>query len=213
MRKMLGLLLLCFFVYLPSVSAELYQNRDYNFQIELPDGWISDGKSQALVNRKIQINENDTVIAAGFALKVDYLEGKALNIAISRATPKQKKYILDGIRESMIKQYPGIEITYSNSMYLGENEMLVVRGKFKDSPVRLIVASALMRGNTYNFMFASNSPTAQYEPQFFDMLKTLRLMEGRDTHDGIYEEEVKYKRDIAERDAIDSLTGKGVTVQ
>lgn len=194
--RVLVLILFYLSIYVPTVSAELYQNQDYNFQMSIPDGWenVQDINRKYLLNKKIvKYPKTDQQEWAGFAFSAKPDNSNTDTATTEGLTPEQRKDFLNSMIKNVVKKYPSAVNTYSDYIVLGKNGFLVTKFKI-NTQVNIVSVTALSHRTIY-FGILVTGNSGQYEQQFFDMLKTLRPIVG--DSDGDFEEEIMYYNDIA----------------
>lgn len=209
--RVLVLILFCLSIYVPTASAELYQNRDYNFQMNIPDGWENvKGKNQYVLMKRISGKKNNEIFVGGFSLEIFYNKYFPSGTSLQDLTKGQEKDLENALYNVLKETNPNVTITYSDYLLLNKNRFLMLKMVDQKDAFKYTYLLGIMNRTDYFFKFLTNDPTGQYEQQFFDMLKTLRPIVG--DSDGDFEEEIMYMHDIAEQEAISQITGESVTI-
>lgn len=216
LRKVVLLVVMCICLYSPIGSAELYRNRDYNFQIEIPSSWMNNKINPAdnyLFSKGISYQKDGIGRGAGIGLKISPRKYVPNSDALKDLTEQGKRDFFAGFIKAAQEKYPGFKVTYSNVINVGGYSTGVVKGELENPLLKITIAMIEKDENDYMFTFVTNDPNRERETEFFDMLKTLKPIISDDKSTGIIEDDVKYMRDIAERDVINKYTTAEVKIE
>lgn len=214
MRKVILLLVMCFCLCSPMGSAEIYQNQDYNFQIAPPDGWMNNKINPAdryLLSKGISYHKDGVEYSAGIGLKISPRKYIPNSDVLGNLTEQGKRDFFAGFTKAAQEKYPSFKATYSNIINVGSYSVGVVKGELDNPSLKITIAMIEKDENDYVFTFVTNDPNRAKESIFINMLKTLQPIIS-DTPSEITDEEIKHKRDIAERDVLDKYTNQEIKI-
>lgn len=176
MKKFI-LLLAVLFLLPAACFAEVYQNHDHNFQMEIPDGWVNNNKetSKEYILSKIdKYQRNGNAYVAGLRLSVDH-DNDVLGIDSYYELPEtERRNVLNSLVEGFKVNNPSFEPTYSDFNLIGNCWVGLVKGNIDKSPYKITMAITKFNRNRYVFYFLTNDPERAREPEFMEMIKSLK---------------------------------------
>lgn len=163
---------------LPSACfAEVYQNQDYNFKIDIPGEWVNNDKEvskEYILSKVTKYQKDGNVYVVGLRLSVDH-DNDVLGINSYHELPTmERRNVLNSLAEGFKVNHPTFEPTYSDFNLIGNCWVGIVKGSISKSPYKITLAMTKFNRNRYVFYFVTNDPDRAREPEFIEMIKSLK---------------------------------------
>ena len=181
LRKII-LLVFAFLLLPPSCFAEIYQNTEYDFQMEIPDVWVDvpENAGKNIICKKNVQHEN--TLKEQRAIIIFNITpgggGSYIYDTVDSLTPEQQEGILTAMFEGITHKHSA-KLTYSGCEQFGVRSFLIVKADvdMQGYPCKMIYVTTIFQHVLYYWIFNASdngSYDRVYEDQFFDMLKTFK---------------------------------------
>lgn len=175
MKKFILLLAVLFL--LPSACfAEVYQNRDYNFQLEIPDGWVDNEIviKNAILNKETEYIFDQKKYRGVISLKIWRSTEFSDKLNMESMSQKEKEIFQEWSIKGIQENHPDFKATYTNVIKIGNNTVALIKGEKTNIPLKLSFALIVNSGNEFAFTYVTNDPERTREPEFIEMIKSLK---------------------------------------
>ncbi len=175
MKYFTFILILVLFICVPAtVFAAIYQDKFNNFEMKIPDGWVTDKRNTFYGN--ILIINYPLIEQTSIFMKVsDKIANQDTRETLENYTQQDIAALIESMKTEIANMLPEVKFEDVKTRYFAKN--LTIQLNYTDGNKEYCVTEFLLQGNIYMLVFTV--PTKEYtnlSPAFFNMLNSIKTI-------------------------------------
>jgi hypothetical protein len=170
------ILILVLFSYIPATvsAATVYQDKTNNFQMTIPDNWIT-GKENTFPGNIFVINYPMVKHASIFMKVSDDIANQDIQETLENYTQQDIVALIESMKAEILHSMPGIVFEDAKARYFAKTRAIQLN--YTDGSEEYCVIEFLLQGSIYMLVFTT--PTQEYahlSPAFFSMIESIKTV-------------------------------------
>lgn len=175
MKMIKFILVFILFIYIPNTAcAALYQDQANNFQMDLPDNWITN-QINTLTGNLFIIN-NPTVKQASIFMTVSNdVANQDLQTSLENYNQQDIANLIESMKTEISHLIPEVKFESAETRYFAKNKAIQLN--YIDGSQKYCITEFFLQGNIYMLIFTA--PQDEYlhlSPVFFNLLTSIKII-------------------------------------